>query len=502
MKGMGKRRLERRLEQRFRSPKRTPGLKALGGIAGILTALAILTPRLATGAPPARRTQEKPTAFPIKANPGRRYVVDRNGAPFLIVGDTPQGLMSRLTERDAELYFADRQAHGFNTAGWIDVACAGHDFAANTNAATPDGIRPFTAYLPGGTDYSHYDFRKPNETYFARLDHMVEIAARHDTWVFLDPMETIGWLKALENNGLAADFAYGRYLGLRYKRYPNVAWISGNDFNAWRNPPDDALALAVAKGIRSVAPDQIQTVELNVFSSSSFDDPSWLPLISLNSTYTYSPTYMQMLHSYNQRPVAPAYLVEAHYDLENVGKPPDFGTPAVLRREEYWTMLSGGSGQFYGNAYTWSFKSGWQSHLDTPGVAQLMLWKRFFTAIPWQDLVPDQNHSVLLSGSGEYGTMETPVSRSEYAAAARTADGAIVAIYMPTSRAIRVNMAALRAPASAQWFDPVDGLYSKAASGPVANVGSRSFTPPGKNHAGDGDWVLLLTAGRKGHPGA
>jgi hypothetical protein len=58
---------------------------------------------------------------------------------------------------------------------------------------------------------------------------------------------------------------------------------------------------------------------------------------------------MQMLHSYNQKPVAPNHLAEAHYDLEEVGKPPDFGTPNVLRREEYWTMLSGGTGQFYGN---------------------------------------------------------------------------------------------------------------------------------------------------------
>ncbi len=52
-----------------------------------------------------------------------------------------------------------------------------------------------------------------------------------------------------------------------------------------------------------------------------------------------------MLHSYNQKPVAPAYLMEGHYDLENVGDPPDFGTPLVLRKQNYWTMLTGGIGQ-------------------------------------------------------------------------------------------------------------------------------------------------------------
>lgn len=104
--------------------------------------------------------------------------------------------MGRLSEHDAEIYFADREAHGFNTAGWIDVTCAGHDYPNNVVGTTPDGIRPFLGFLSGGTDYQHYDFTKPNEAYFSRLDHIVQIAANHHQAVFLDPMETIGWLQA------------------------------------------------------------------------------------------------------------------------------------------------------------------------------------------------------------------------------------------------------------------------------------------------------------------
>jgi len=29
---------------------------------------------------------------------------------------------------------------------------------------------------------------------------------------------------------------------------------------------------------------------------------------------------------------------------------------------------------------------------------------------------------------------------------------------------------------------------------PFANTGSRQFNPPGKNSAGDGDWVLVIEA--------
>lgn len=459
------------------------------------------------GAEPALSSAAILSAYPLKLSANHRYLVDQNNKPFLIVGDSPQGLMGRLTEAEAEKYFADRQAHGFNTAGWVDVSCAGRDFPDNSTGATPDGLLPFTGFIEGGTDYTHYDLSKPNEAYFTRLDHIVEIAARHGILVFIDPIETIGWLPTLRNNGLAAAYAYGQFLGRRYKKYANVAWISGNDFNNWRIPADDALAQAVAKGIQSAAPEQLQSVEINVNTSSSLDDQSWASIISLNATYTYSATYMQMLHSYNQAPVMPTFLVEAHYDLEEVGSPTDYGTPEVLRREEYWTMLSGGVGQFYGNRYTWSLTPGWDSYMDTLGVSQLTIWKHFFTSLPWQDLVPDQKHITLTEGFGTFGsdqvqfnsdtlTAKIPlrVSQSDYAMAARTADGSYVVVYMPTARAVTIAMSSLKNSVAAQWFDPTTGIYQAIPGGPIPNSGTRQFTPPAKNHAGDSDWILLLNA--------
>jgi hypothetical protein len=438
-------------------------------------------------------------AYPLKLSDNHRYLVDQNGKPFLMVGDTPQGLMGRLTEEDAEYYFADREAHGFNTLGWIDVMCAGNDYKWNTDATTPDGIKPFNGYVGGGTDFNHYDLSKPNEAYFTRLDHVIQLATNHHLFVFIDPIETIGWLPALHNNGMRAAFMYGQYLGNRYKSFSNVAWLNGNDFNRWTVPEDDDLVQAVSKGIRSVSPNQMQTVELHVRTSSSFDDARWIPLIELNGTYTYSPTYIQMLHSYNQKPVAPVIMIEAHYDWEDVGTPPDFGTPYVLRKEDYWTTLSGGIGQWYGNKYTWSFDAGWKDMIDTPGVEQLGIWAKFFSSLPWQDLVPDQDHEVLTAGYGTFGNVDTRVSKSDYATAAKTADGSTVVVYVPTVRAITVNMNSLRGASKAKWFDPTDGTYQDVAGGPITNKGSKQFTPPGQNHAGDGDWVLLLKTSDASH---
>lgn len=464
----------------------------LQGLQRTIVIVLILLAASAAGAQDAAAPASIPPVYPLKLSANHRYLVDQQGKPFLIAGDTPQGLLARLSEKDADAYFADRAAHGFNTLGWVNVECAGHDFPSNPTASTPDGIRPFNGYIKNGADFEHYDLSQPNEEYFAHLDRMLQLAAHHHLAVFLDPMETLGWLPTLRNNGLKAAYAYGQYLGKRYRRFPNVLWISGNDFNTWTVPADDDLAQAVAKGIRSMAPEQLQTVELNVRTSSSFDDPRWIPLIELNSTYTYSPTYIQILHSYNQQPVAPTYLAEAHYDQENVGDPPDYGTPLVLRKEEYWTMLSGGVGQFYGNAYSWSFKDGWQTHIDTAAVTQLGIWKSFFVSIPWQDLVPDQDHAVVTGGRGSFGDVSTRVSLSDYCTVARSANGKTVVAYLPTVRTITVEMKKLAGPARARWFDPTDGTFHEIAKTPMANTGVRKFTPPGPNHDGDGDWVLLL----------
>jgi hypothetical protein len=453
-----------------------------------------------TTAPTATESPKAPTAsapaFPVKVSANSRYLVDQNNTPFLIVGDTPQGMISRLSEKEIDDYFADRQAHGFNTMGWVDVLCGGRDFITNVYATTPDGIRPFTGFLPGGTDHTYYDLSKPNEAYFQRLDHIVELGAKHNMLIFIDPIETAGWLQTLRNNGLKAATGYGEYLGNRYKKYSNVAWLSGNDFHGWQKESDDALVKAVAKGIKSADPEHIQTVEFDPPFGSSLDDISWAAIISINGAYIYGPTYIQVLHNYNQTPVMPVFLMEAHYELERVGGVSDYGTPPVLRREEYWAMLSGGKGQFYGNFYTWSFASGWKYYIDTPGAAQVTIWKDFFTGLPWQNLVPDQDHSVLTAGLGNYGDLQTPVSVSDYATASKTPDGSYVVVYMPTARTITVNMASLKAPASAKWFDPTNGAYTSIPGQPFPNNGSKQFTPPEKNHDGDSDWVLLLDASK------
>lgn len=448
-------------------------------------------------------------AYPLKASANNRYLVDRNNAPFLIVGDSPQTLIANLSQADAMTYVANRQRYGINTL-WINILCNYSD-GCNKDATTFDGVVPFTVVG---------DLSTPNPTYFQRADDMINIAAVNGMTVLLDPIETGSWLDTLRANGIAKAFAYGQFLGNRYKNFPNIIWMHGNDFQSWQNATDDALVLAVARGIRSTDPNHIHTVELNYQTSGSLDDPSWAPLINLNAAYTYFPTYAQVLTEYNRSNFKPVFMVEANYEFEHLGNA-DGGSTQNLRRQEYWTMLSGATGQVYGSFYTWRFAKGWETNLDTPGVIQLGYMKNLFISRKWYDLIPDQAHEVVTAGydslSGLVGKFSTVVENysalaarlsarikrisglgsiptNTYVTAARTSDGSLVMAYLPSIRTITVDMSKLARPATGRWYDPTSDRYVDASGSPFANSGHREFTPPGKNGAGDGDWVLVLEA--------
>jgi chitodextrinase len=184
-------------------------------------------------------------------------------------------------------------------------------------------------------------------------------------------------------------------------------------------------------------------------------------------------------------------MVEANYEFEHNAA--DQGTPEILRRQEYWSLLSGAAGQLYGNRYTWPFISGWQSNLDTPGSTQMGYVKFLFESRPWYNLIPDQAHTVVTAGYGTFSDSGA-LGDNDYLTAARTPDGALVMAYMPTRRTITVDMAKLAAPAYASWYDPANGTFTAIPGSPLANTGTRTFTPAGNNSDGDGDWVLVLEA--------
>ena len=463
----------------MRVRKREAVLKlAVTGTIGLLAVAA-------TPAAPARSQRLHATrsdaVYPLRLSNNRRYLVDRRRKPFMILGDSPQALIGNLSVNDAAAYMANRRAHGFN-ALWVNLLCVKYT-GCREDGATFDGIKPFT--VPG-------DLSKPNPTYFARAGTMIRLAARAGMVVFLDPIETGGWLGVLRRNGVARDRAYGRLLGRSFRGFPNIVWMSGNDFQSWKSPADDAVVLAVAKGIHSVDRTHLQTVELNFVDSGSLDDPRWRSVIQLDAAYTYHATYARVLREYRRARFLPVFMVEAGYEFEQNNPSISKGDPEILRRQEYWTALSGSTGQFYGNRYTWPFTNGWQDNLNTRGSEQIGFLKSLLAGRRWFDLVPDQTHRIVTAGYGRLAASAN-VGSSDYVTTAATRDGTLALSYLPAGGTITVDLRRLAKRVKPRWYDPSSGRYLTASDSPARHRGSVTFTAPKTNADGDRDWVLVLS---------
>jgi Protein of unknown function (DUF4038)/Putative collagen-binding domain of a collagenase len=265
--------------------------------------------------------------------------------------------------------------------------------------------------------------------------------------------------------------------------------MSGSDFQSWMTDANNEAVKAVADGIRETDTRHIHTLQLDYFVSSSLDNTLWSGLVTLNAAYTYYPAYAEVLKDYNRTPVVPVFLIESDYELEN-------GADSErLRRQEYWSLLSGACGYVFGNGYVWPMRDGWKNNLNTTGVIEFGYCHGLFKPRPWHSLVPDQNHTLVTAGYGTFwsgGTPSSGISENDYVTAASSPDGKLALVYIPTGRLITVNLARLSGPITARWYDPTTGNYQSIAGSPFPNTGTRDFTTPGVHADGAGDWVLVL----------
>ena len=207
----------------------------------------------------------------------------------------------------------------------------------------------------------------------------------------------------------------------------------------------------------------------------ALDREGWL---DLNTTYTYGIVHQKLLADFNRQPAMPFVLIESTYEGEHNA------SAVQIRRQAYWAILSGATGQFMGNRPMWLFDPGWEAALNSAGAEDMQRLYLLFTSRSWYDLVPDQKHEVVVDGLGEFNGMD-------YLAAARSADGGTVMAYLPTTRTITIEMGKVSGTlAAAWWFNPRTGQAT--SGGKFATTGKKQFTPPA-----DGDWVLVLDdAGR------
>jgi hypothetical protein len=184
----------------------------------------------------------------------------------------------------------------------------------------------------------------------------------------------------------------------------------------------------------------------------------------------------------------------------------------------HWNIVCGAAGHAFGNGSIWGVREDWRAQWDSPGSIALGHMLDIYGTRPWWDLVPEQPkdefsqgkpyriagaETFIISGQETYdNVLSLDEKRGEkFVAAAKTPDGKLIMAYFPhfyTKSGIEIDMSVLNGVAVATWIDPQNGTETSIEGSPLANTGSCTFTPPGRNSSGDRDWILALEVEKPG----
>jgi hypothetical protein len=383
----------------------------------------------------------------------------------------------KLDKKSVVEYLVDRKRKKFNV---IQAMLTGFKDEINR-----EGIKPFN---------DPNDFSTLNESYFDHATWVIRQADSLGLVIAIAPLwagccgegyggkGAVGPTSFMSTNGLEKCAAFGEYLGEKYKRFKNIIWIMGGDID----PFEDKLMIdAMAKGIKSKAPSQLMTFHPSSSHSSTdvWENPEWL---DVTMTYTYfrgfnkawtqdmPDVYELNWKEYAKRPVRPYFIGESTYEeLEG-----EWGSQTQVRKQAYWSVLSGGIGNAYGTQL-WNFPDDWRTYLDLPGANSFKFYVALFSKYPWYRMVPDPESRIITEGKGE-------IAQNSMAIAASDKKGGFIIVYLPSGRKFKINASPLKSDkVRANWFDPRTGRY--VPIGIKSKSSLDTFESPDER-----DWVLVL----------
>lgn len=468
-------------------------LSGLG--AGVTSVTALLSARRILVASSAGRATTTavftaPPKFATSVSLNGRYLLDQVGQPYFIQGNSAQVMPTALTVTQMEAFFADQAARGFNSSQVHLFANNNLASSCPSNGANRDGVAPFTnmTTLSG-----------PNEGYWSVVDTMFDLAAEYGFTLWTSAVDNISYATVIGGMSNAQCYTLGQFIGNRYKTRTNLIWSFGNDWgDGLGNYPNDAKYQQVLAGIQSTGDTHLVTTWLDLSDSTSWDLDTWDSLHDVILAYSYTLPYWQIEKAYlDTSPTAPqpVFFGEGNYEGEHWHAEWGAGstTDETLRRTAWWPVTWGACGQFFGQGNVWNFPSGWDTtYLDTTAATENEYIVRLLTSFSnWHLLVPDTNHTLLTAGYGTHNTAEnTDPLLNDYATAAKTPDGTLAIIYVPSrllqsgsARSWTVNTGAM-GTVTGYWYDPTTGTTSAASS---------PWAIPTSTHAdGKSDWVLVL----------
>jgi len=425
----------------------------------------------------------------LRVSADRHYLEYENGQPFFWLGDTGWQLFSRLTLPEIKMYLQNRLNKGFNV---IQVCIMGEDDLSKPNRY---GQTPLVKNNP----------LKPNEKYFAMVDSVAKLCLQKNIILALVPTWGSKVVRLPGNNVIFDSvnaYQFGRWLAIRYKRFPNIIWMMGGDVPAVKDSADYVPVWRnMANGIRAESKNKcLITYHPNGYRSSSewVHREQWLDFNMIQTSHGRhdAPVWEFISKDRDLSPTKPTLDGEPNYEDHPVSPWPKWNTDSGyfraydVRKQLYRAVFSGGLGVTYGHHSVWQFLSerevvinyadrGWVNALDRPGAWQAGYLRKLIESRPMKGRIPDNN--IVVKGQGN--------SFASHVEAYRGSQNNYAMIYIPVGETIVVNTRFIKGEKlSAWWFNPKDG--SVTAVGILPRNSEMEFSPPTMGN--ENDWVLVL----------
>ncbi|MBN2513815.1 MAG: glycoside hydrolase family 140 protein [Sedimentisphaerales bacterium] len=429
----------------------------------------------------------------LMVSDNHRYLIHADGTPFFYLGDTAWELFNRLDREEASRYLENRRAKGFTV---IQAAV----LAALDGLNTPNsyGDRPLIDNNPN----------RPNEAYFKHVDAIVEMARGKGIYMGLLPTWGDKVTKAYDSKGPIVfnetnAEQYGRFLGQRYKDYPNIIWILGGDRAADKVEP---VWRAMVRGIKAGGDEHLMTYHPQGRRTSAdwFHNDAWLDFNMLQSGHREvdMDNYRMIDMDYRRSPVKPCLDGEPRYENLPVKWRSEqwWFNDFDVRQAAYWGLFAGAFGHTYGCHDIWQMKSPkwpaeigargiWNESMDLPGAGQMLHVRRLMESRPVLERVPDQ--SIIKASQQEDGRHLQATRGGDY-----------LMVYTPYGDTVQVDDGTISGTKrKVWWYNPRDG--GAELIGEFGRGEKLQFDPPGESQRGN-DWVLVMDDADKkyGPPGA
>lgn len=423
----------------------------------------------------------------LKVSENGRFIQQENGDPFFWLGDTGWLLFTKLNKEDAEAYFDNRKAKGFNVlqVSAIHILDAknvyGDSALVNKNLAQP---------LLIDNKYDYWD----------HVDYLVDLASEKGLYMALVPV----WGSNVKNGGVSFDEAeaYATFLAERYGDKPNVIWLNGGDtFGS----DSTATWKVIGRTLKENAPQQLVTFHPRGRCTSAdwFHNEDWLDFNMIQSGHRaydqddtergYGQDNWRFINDdYAMEPHKPTIDGEPSYEDIPVGlHDPAFGywDHNDVRRYAYWSVFAGAFGFTYGHNAIMQFhkrtdgtpafaaKDYWDIALNSTGSYQMQYLKNLMLSRSFFDRVPAQE---LLAENGEKYDYQVATKGSNYAM-----------VYAYRGGTIKVDLDKMKAEKVAvSWFNPRTGAIQE--TGEIKAAGVKEFQTPVSVNVDGNDWVLIL----------